>query len=78
MDFDKTKITEAIFKAAQAVGGDDRETAALLTEEVVRLLTIKYPQEIFSVEDVQDIVEKVLIEAGHAHSQPISLPGPEN
>lgn len=66
--FDETKITEAIFKAARAVGGEDRETAMRLTLEVLRLLKAKYNGTVFGVEDVQDVVEKVLIEAGHART----------
>lgn len=64
--FDDTKITDAIFKAARAVGGEDRETAVALTLEVLRMLKQKFNGQIFSVEDVQDVVEKVLIEKGHA------------
>ncbi|MEW6448492.1 MAG: anaerobic ribonucleoside-triphosphate reductase [Bacillota bacterium] len=66
--FDETKITDAIFKAARAVGGEDRETAMRLTLEVLRMLKAKYNGTGFGVEDVQDIVEKVLIEAGHART----------
>jgi len=66
--FDDTKITDAIFKAARAVGGEDRETAVALTLEVLRMLKQKYNGGIFGVEDVQDIVEKVLIEKGHART----------
>lgn len=61
--FDETKITDAIFKAARAVGGEDRQTAMELTIEVLKLLKKKYNGSRFGVEDVQDIVEKVLIEA---------------
>jgi len=66
--FDETKITDAIFKAARAVGGEDRETAMRLTLEVLRMLKAKYNGTVFGVEDVQDVVEKVLIEAGHART----------
>ena len=66
VDFDKSKITNAIFKAARAVGGNDMQTASLLTEKVVQLLEEKFQDKIPSVEDVQDTVEKVLIEEGHA------------
>jgi len=66
--FDETKITDAIFKAARAVGGEDRQTAMELTIEVLKLLKKKYNGAVFGVEDVQDIVEKVLIEAGHART----------
>ncbi|HDD71513.1 MAG TPA: hypothetical protein ENF99_00815, partial [Candidatus Aenigmarchaeota archaeon] len=38
VDFDKEKITNAIFKAAKAVGGRDKELAARLADQVVKLL----------------------------------------
>ncbi|MBE3587730.1 MAG: anaerobic ribonucleoside-triphosphate reductase [Thermoanaerobacteraceae bacterium] len=66
--FDETKITDAIFKAARAVGGEDRQTAMELTIEVLKMLKKKYNGQVFGVEDVQDVVEKVLIEAGHART----------
>lgn len=66
VDFKKEKITNAIFKAAKAVGGEDLELAKRLTEEVVKILEERFPKETPSVEDVQDVVEKVLIENGHA------------
>lgn len=66
VEFKESKITEAIFKAAKAVGGEDRETAMELTLEVLKMLKKKYNGHLFSVEDVQDMVEKVLIESGHA------------
>lgn len=64
--FNDAKITDAIFAAAKAVGGEDRQTAVELTVEVMKLLKSKFNGNIFSVEDVQDAVEKVLIETGHA------------
>ena len=68
--FDPGKITDAIFAAAKSVGGEDRQTAMELTIEVMNSLKQKQEQEdkIFSVEDVQDVVEKVLIESGHART----------
>jgi ribonucleoside-triphosphate reductase len=66
--FDETKITDAIFKAARAVGGEDRQTAMELTIEVLKLLRKQYNGNLFGVEDVQDMVEKVLIESGHART----------
>ena len=64
--FDKNKITEAIWKAAQAVGGKDRSRAEFLANEVVKLLEKQLkPGEIPTVEQVQDLVEKVLVEHGH-------------
>ena len=66
VEFDKSKITNAIFKAAVAVGGEDRELAEKLTDQVVAIVNEKFAGGIPTVEDVQDIVEKVLIENGHA------------
>jgi len=66
--FDEAKITDAIFKAARAVGGEDRQTAMELTIEVLKLLKKNYNGQVFGVEDVQDIVEMVLIEAGYART----------
>jgi anaerobic ribonucleoside-triphosphate reductase len=64
--FKKEKIVLAIFKAATAVGGDDFSTAERLAEEVVEIAEKQYPDGIAEVEGIQDIVEKVLIENGHA------------
>lgn len=64
--FDIEKITNAIYKAAVAVGGDDRELAKRLSEEVVSKLEQNFGGRRPHVEDVQDMVEKVLIENGHA------------
>ena len=67
VDFDKSKIAEAIFEAAKAVGGRDFETAVELSNKVVEYLEDQdYDGKIPKVEDVQDAVEKVLIEEGHA------------
>ena len=64
--FRKEKIVWAIFKAANAVGGNDFATSEKLADEVVRIAEQKYPDGVAEVEAIQDIVEKVLIEAGHA------------
>lgn len=64
--FQPEKITWAIFKAANAVGGDDWEKAEHLSQQVVDMAELKYHNEIMDVENIQDIVEKVLIENGHA------------
>ena len=69
VEFDKSRITNAIFKAARAVGGRDYERACELAEKVVELLEkwIKEGKisEIPHVEEIQDAVEKVLVEEGH-------------
>ncbi|MBP1661854.1 MAG: anaerobic ribonucleoside-triphosphate reductase [Thermoplasmatales archaeon] len=67
VDFNPVRITEAIWKAAQAVGGKDYKRAAELTDQVLSILEKELKRgEIPTVEQVQDAVEKVLIEDGHA------------
>jgi len=68
VSFDDSKITDAIFRAAKVVGGEDRELAVSLTLDVLRILRQEYNGQIFGVEDVQDVVERVLIERGHART----------
>lgn len=64
-----SKITQAIFAAARAVGGDDYALAEQLSGEVILFLASqKLPGVIPTVEDIQDVVEKVLIEKGHART----------
>lgn len=64
--FDISKITEAIFKAARAVGGEDKQLAEELAQVVVKYVAKTKANGIPTVEEVQDVVEKVLIETGHA------------
>ncbi len=64
--FEKIKIKNAIWKAAQAVNGTDESLSDRLAEEVVALAEAKYGVSTPDVEGIQDLVEKVLIEAGHA------------
>lgn len=64
--FHANKITAAILKAANAVDGSNETTASELTTQILKYLKHKYPNKLFGVEDVQDAVEKILIENGHA------------
>jgi len=65
--FQQEKIIEAIWKAVKAVGGTDKKRAEYLSELIVKKITEKYEEpSIPEVEDVQDIVEKILVEEGHA------------
>jgi anaerobic ribonucleoside-triphosphate reductase len=67
--FDQERITNAIWKAAKAVGGKDRELAKKLSDKVVEILKQRFGEEgVPTVEEIQDIVEKVLIENGHART----------
>jgi ribonucleoside-triphosphate reductase (formate) len=65
--FDQERITVAIWKAAKAVGGKDKEQAKRISDEVVALLNKQYGDDgVPTVEEIQDLVEKRLIENGHA------------
>lgn len=66
VDFNLAKIRAAIFKAARAVGGRDELEAQRLAGLVEAVVSESYGASIPSVEDIQDIVEKILIEEGHA------------
>lgn len=64
--FDPKKITDAIFSAAKAVGGEDYNTAKSLTLEVLKIISRGSYNPFLGVEEIQNIVEKVLIKKGHA------------
>ena len=65
--FDQDKITNAIFKAAQSVGGDDRERALFISNAVVEMLEERFgASQVPTVEDIQDLAERALIKHGHA------------
>ena len=65
--FNPDRITNAIYRAAVSVGGRDRQMAKDLSQKVMQVLKETLPPgKIPTVEDVQDVVEKVLIENGHA------------
>lgn len=65
--FTPERITNAIYRAAVEVGGRDRELANALSKQVVEILE-RHPDPEYMphIEEIQDVVEKVLIENGHA------------
>ena len=66
--FDKSKISNAIYLAAKAVGGEDKTLADKLANEVILFLYTRKGSATPEVEEIQDAVEKVLIENGHART----------
>lgn len=64
--FETRKIAEAIFKAAQSIGGDDFDRAEGLAAGVAIYLAKTLDGSTPTVDQVHDAVEKVLIEMGHA------------
>jgi uridine kinase len=67
--FNKDRITNAIYRAAVAVGGRDRAIAGGLAEQAVADLEATIPPgHIPTVEEIQDVVERVLIHSDHART----------
>jgi anaerobic ribonucleoside-triphosphate reductase len=65
--FEEENIVSAIRKTVKAVGGSDMEQVAGIGRQVVGILEVIYKDgRIPTVENVQDLVEKILIENGHA------------
>jgi ribonucleoside-diphosphate reductase alpha chain len=65
VDFDSSRIKDAIHKAFIAVELSDGQKAESLTKEIVRLIDEKFVEEIPSVEDAQDLVIAVLKKEGY-------------
>ena len=71
--FNDDRITRAIFLAASEVAKDEGvspsyEMSEELTQNVIKILNSKFRDTIPGVEDIQDVVVKVLIEGGHART----------
>ncbi len=65
--FNGEKVADAIWKAVKAVGGTDKEKPKYLAALVIKELEKTFGEKnIPTVEEVQDLVEKTLIEEGHA------------
>jgi len=65
VDFDSSRIKDAVHKAFIAVELGDGEKAESITREVVKILEEQFEQKIPSVEDAQDIVIQVLRKNGY-------------
>jgi len=62
VDFDQSKITDAIFKAITATNQGDGKKSKRLSDKVVKILNRRFKKdEIPNVEQIQNIVEEVLI-----------------
>ena len=67
--YDRERITTAIFKAAASLGGTDRHRAEALAAEVEGALAGNCGAGAsLSVEEIQDLVERVLIQHGHTRT----------
>ena len=68
VDYDRDRVTTAIFKAAASIGGTDRNESERLAARVEIRLKNMYGSNAPTVEDVQDVVETVLIEENHVNT----------
>ena len=66
--FDLDKIANAVFRAAQSVGGTDVAMARDVAEKTCALYEQLHGSQEPTVEEIQDLVEKELIECGHAQT----------
>lgn len=66
-EFSPVKIINSIWMAAKKVGGKDENLARILGNEVVTVLRGRYPDgETITTAEIGELVEKTLIEKGHA------------
>jgi len=66
--FDLSKIESAIYKAAKAIGGSDEKMAQELAIYVQEIIDKTFQNSVPTVEQIQDMVEKALIDNGHART----------
>ncbi|MEG0857932.1 MAG: anaerobic ribonucleoside triphosphate reductase [Terrisporobacter sp.] len=69
--FNEDRITRAVFLAASEVAKEEGiipsyEVAECITQDVIKILNYKFRDIIPGVEDIQNVIVKVLIEEGHA------------
>ncbi len=68
VNFDIEKIANAIYKAAEAIGGKDYQTSLDLANMVVNYIEEELGLERPTVEQIQDAVERILVEEGHTRT----------
>ncbi|MBQ9982792.1 MAG: anaerobic ribonucleoside triphosphate reductase [Oscillospiraceae bacterium] len=66
--FNPEKIANAIFKAAQSIGGHDYDEAMQIAFRACETAEMLYAGKTPTVEQIQDVVEKTLINEGHAQT----------
>lgn len=66
--FDPGKIADSIYRASEAAGRPDRLLAEELASVVALFLEREFPQRVPTIEEVADLVERVLVETGHART----------
>jgi len=64
VEFDKKKITEAIFAAMLAVGEENKAVLEKITDQIIIKLEKRFKDKIPQVEEAQDTIEEILIREG--------------
>jgi ribonucleoside-triphosphate reductase (formate) len=65
VDFDQTKVTNAINNALIAVGHEDEKLSQELSDKAIKTLNNKFHyRSIPAIEEIQDVVEEILIREG--------------
>ena len=67
-DFDPQRIARALSRAGASSAEFDEAEARRLTQQVLKVLDLRFAQAAPSVEQVQDVVEQALIEGNHVRS----------
>jgi len=64
--FEQVRITEAVWKAAQAVGEKDKDVAEKISNKAVKILNENFSsKKVPTIEDIQDCVEKAIVDYGN-------------
>jgi len=64
--FERERIETGIFKAAENVGGKDRQRAVEITDEVIKRIQEKYKgKKVIKTEAIAEIIKQTLIDQGH-------------
>ncbi|MBP8979058.1 ribonucleoside triphosphate reductase [Candidatus Dojkabacteria bacterium] len=64
VDFSRERIVSGIFKAAESVGGKDRERAEEVADEVIKRINEKF-KGVVKTKDIGEIVIETLLDMGH-------------
>lgn len=74
VSFDRNKIAIAVYKAGASIGHHDRELADAVTSKVVAAVAATYSNDLPpTVENIQDIVERVLVKSSHAKAAQVAI-----
>lgn len=66
VEFDRERIVTSIFKAADSVGGDDRNRAEVVADTAIEKLGKKYKgEDVIKTTEIAEVVKDTLIEMGH-------------